>query len=423
MPNNQKGSSKSKKQRNKNTSPKTPTNAVGDDSTGNDEPTTPSSLLHPSALPGAPSSLEHQLLFFRGAAFLQNALFLIEEAVFKLEGLRKTMLPDGTEMRLSYIENGKYGGVDLGGNPLGGRDGRKYQAYHSILNALEFKQRIFTLLRKSIRDHERFLSHFDSIGTFVFPPPYDLDPNDIALKTEYAFLVTEALRPGNPSSTTPPPMLDSPTLLTTYHPLLIESHFSILLSYVLLGDFANVLQQFIKTGTLVDGLAGYPIFLPARSTAQADFIEILERIVTCWKEGVKPSSVASGKRRLAIRQSSSSSDMQQPSPISPSVSSMPSSGRTTPDPPLLHTTQKAPTSIVSDDPSPPDYTVALDCARILLAPVVKRGQEKGKSHGKTNGKNVGSPPLNIPLHGPRVDITLAWLGAVHFPAMEDTVMG
>jgi hypothetical protein len=44
-------------------------------------------LLHPSALPDAPDPIEPQLLFLRGAAYLQHAVFLIEEAVLKLEGI------------------------------------------------------------------------------------------------------------------------------------------------------------------------------------------------------------------------------------------------------------------------------------------------------------------------------------------------
>jgi hypothetical protein len=74
-------------------------------------------------------------------------------------------------------------------------------------------------------------------------------------------------------------------------------------------------------------------------------------------------------------------------------------------------------------PSPrADGVQALDCARILLAPVVKRQREKAeraaaeKAAGASGKKKSGT--INIPLHGPRVEIILAWLGAVHLPELD-----
>ncbi|EEB99401.1 hypothetical protein MPER_00929, partial [Moniliophthora perniciosa FA553] len=98
-----------------------------------------------------------------------------------------------------------------------------------------------------------------------------------------------------------------------------------------------------------------------------------------------------------------------------------------------------------------DAVEALECARILLAPVIVRqreraekakteraeraaeraraasaalvkargGQEKALVH--VNGSEVKPKkpvPINIPLHGPRVEVVLAWLGAVHLPELE-----
>jgi hypothetical protein len=60
---------------------------------------------------------------------------------------------------------------------------------------------------------------------------------------------------------------------TTYHPLLVESHYCILLCYLLLGDIAGASEAYAKTTHLVDGVEGYPVFLPARSMAQAEFLE------------------------------------------------------------------------------------------------------------------------------------------------------
>jgi len=82
-------------------------------------------LLHPSCLSDAPDPIEPQLLFLRGATYLQHAVFLIEEAILKLEGICKMPSIDGAELRLCYIENGKYGGVEIGNpdGPLGKKDG------------------------------------------------------------------------------------------------------------------------------------------------------------------------------------------------------------------------------------------------------------------------------------------------------------
>ena len=63
----------------------------------------------------------------------------------------------------------------------------------------------------------------------------------------------------------------------------------------------------------------------------------------------------------------------------------------------------------------------LDAARILLAPVVKRQRERAEKNAveKVSGKGKTKPlNINIPLHGPRVEIVLAWLGAVYLPELD-----
>jgi hypothetical protein len=64
---------------------------------------------------------------------------------------------------------------------------------------------------------------------------------------------------------------------TTYHPLLVESHYCILLCHLLLGDIAAASEAYLRTTHLVDGVEGYPVFLPARSMAQAEFLESVFR--------------------------------------------------------------------------------------------------------------------------------------------------
>ena len=164
-------------------------------------------LLHPSVLPDAPEPIEPQCLFLRAAAYMQHAVFLIEASILKLEGIRKVPPVDGAELRLCYVENGRYGGVEIGNpdGPLGKKDGAKVHAYRAALAEESFREQITALVRKAMRDHEKFLSHFDMLegSAKVLGGPHA----DLAQRTEYAFLLCEALRPG--SQTTPPPPPDA----------------------------------------------------------------------------------------------------------------------------------------------------------------------------------------------------------------------
>ncbi|TFK66174.1 hypothetical protein BDN72DRAFT_961935 [Pluteus cervinus] len=510
-------------------------------------------LLHPSVLPDAPEPIEPQLLFLRGAAYLQHAVHLIETAVLRLEGVQKVPSVDGAELRLCYIENGKYGGVEVGNSegPLGKRDGEKLIAYRNVLAAPEFRDQICALLRKCIRDHEKFLSHFDTLES-----PNGMPDGDLAVKTEYAFLLSESIRPGNQGSL-PPHVSDVPAMFTTYHPLLVESHFSILICQLMLAEFATLLGTFSKTAALVDGLEGYPVFLPPRSMGQAEFIEVLERLAGGWKNGIQPHSLSTvrGKGRLAIQAPPLPMLLPPPPPSSASSivpsrsgSGSGSTGQKTPlpPPPLSSASSSSMLSSFSslDSPLPiddmdgfmthafgggtcgvsssslsmqqqqqsyyytssvegssskatsrhgsmenmgggssgggglvmtngngiragsgsgsrsnsnhvgvnghghgtvggygggsngvngigaggsgvphylrPDALEALDCVRILLAPVIKRQRERAEKAAseKVAGMKKKPAPINIPLHGPRVEVILAWLGAVHLPEMD-----
>ncbi|KAG2099876.1 uncharacterized protein F5147DRAFT_640466 [Suillus discolor] len=389
-------------------------------------------LLHPSVLPDAPDPIEPQLLFLRGAAYLQHAVYLIESAVLRLEGVSKVNSSlDGAEMRLCYLSNGRYGGVEMGNpdGPLGRSDGPKAQAYRQVLADDGFRENIHSLLKKSLRDHERFLSHFD---TLEGPAPMQAD---LAKRVEVAFLLTELVRPNIHTSTANGlAHVDSilPPMFTTYHPLLVESHFSILICQLMLAELPTLLATFSRTAVVVDGLEGYPVFLPPRSMAQAEFIEVLERLASGWMPGVQPHSYIQGKKatnRLVIEpppppsppmsstdtMSTSSADAEFYSAFTsfsntsqiPSGSSLPTNGRNTPS------------STFSG--SREDLLEALDCARILLVPVAARQKERAEKAAaeKVKAGNKKKPlNFNIPLHGPRVEIILAWFAAVHLVELE-----
>jgi len=397
-------------------------------------------LLHPSVLPDAPDPIEPQCLFLRGAAYLQHAIYLIEQSILKLEDIRKEPTVDGAELRLCYIGRGKYGGVEIGNpeGPLGSKLGEKLIAYQKMLGNEEFKDQIFGLVKKSMRDHERFLSHFDTLEGSPVDPADDVD---LSRKAEHAFLLSQSFRPG--SQNTPPEPLhpDMPAMFTTYHPLLVESHFSILIGLIMLGDFPTLLPAFYRAALLVDGLEGYPVFLPPRSMAQAEFVELLERLAGGWRTGIQAHSLmrsnslalevfsrsqkAKGVERLRTLsivspepQGVSASNLLMTPTIGVNGSSSssavhpsnPPSGRVSP--------QSGSKGI--------DLVEALDHARMLLVPVAAKQREKAdkaaaeKAAERAAGKNNKKKPvsINIPLHGPRVEVIMAWLGAVHLPELD-----
>lgn len=385
--------------------------------------------LHPSVLPNAPDPIETQLLFLRGAAYLQQAIFMIEAAILKLEGIKKVPSIDGAELRLCCIENGKYGGVEIGNpeGPLGNKNGDKLINYRKVIAEPNFREQITSLLKKSVRDHEKFLAHFDSVEC-----PGAIPDGDIAQSVDFAFSLSESIKPGNQPNQSSS-AVDAPAIFTTYHPLLVESHFSILICQLMLADFPAVLPTFVRTAALVDGLEGYPVFLPPRSMGQAEFVEILERLASGWKKGIMPHSLSSGrgKGRLALVPASAATEEDRALPIripgrdrdgSSSSSHMGSSSQAA---------DNGDSKAQVDVPLKPDAADVLDCVRILLSPVARRQKERsekvaaekaagsgGGAAGAGNGGKKKPIPINIPLHGPRVEIVLAWLGAVHFPELD-----
>jgi hypothetical protein len=273
-------------------------------------------------------------------------------------------------------------------------------------------------------------------------------------------------------------------LFTTYHPLLVESHYSVLLCLFMLGDFAALLRAFVRAATVVDGLEGYPIFLPPRSMAQVEFVETLERLAGGWRVGVQPHSRARARPgngnnsarngKLAIE----APPLRSPSPLvpssphspapvgaalhpepetgrsfdplSPSTSSSATRSSSTPTPSLAPPT---PSGRATPSPSPApalhgnvDLVEALDCARIILAPVAERQRSRAEQNALEKRKPASSPsspssssssaygdaalnkgkgrhmPINIPLHGPRVEVVLAWVAAVWLVELEGVAL-
>lgn len=354
----------------------------------------------------------------------------------------------------------------------------------------KWKTDVHALARKSIRDHERFLAHFDQVSPRpLFPSsfllslsretgisdlsylPFHSSSQMESLAIHFDQTTLEELRadrtgtlPLNPRVTFPNP--SSPTTpssqtFTTYHPLLVESHYSILLCHLLLGDFPAVLTAYNKIAHLVDGLEGYPVFLPARSMAQAEFVEILERLLGGWRYGLTPGVNGRGTRAIlpkpeekkegwtdGVSPAVATSEVKAPVPIlasasssaastatilasepsgSGSRSSTPSSssgGRhspshhhhqqtngsssSTPAPPP----PRAPTpqSTGRDAPPPVDLPKSLDAVRQLIVQAGIKAKERQQktaekvAEAKRMGKPAGFGSINIPLSGPRVEV-------------------
>ena len=89
----------------------------------------------------------------------------------------------------------------------------------------------------------------------------------------------------------PSPPSDAAVLFTTYHPLLVKSHY-VLLCMLMLGDFLALLRPFVRADTVVEGLESYLVFLPPRSMEQAEFVETLGRLAGGWRVSVQHHSRA-----------------------------------------------------------------------------------------------------------------------------------
>lgn len=242
----------------------------------------------------AGDDLERQMLFHRGMAHFHYACTLIEDAVLDIEEVEHPqggLSNEGGELTLRNV------GINLKDEVAGlcgCASAKKQERYRTVLGDPERKEKVTTLLRKSIRDQERFLSYFaiweappgsilEEEKRFANPRSTDkpltfrgrrlIHHRSLSNRTRHA----DPRRSDNTLGGNP-----EPALLTTYHPLLIEAHFSVLLNHLLLGDFAALVGQHYKIARLMDYLEGYPVFLPARSLNQSEYAEVLERLAVTW---------------------------------------------------------------------------------------------------------------------------------------------
>ena len=126
-------------------------------------------------------------------------------------------------------------------------------------------------------------SYSTSTSTLSYAPP--LSPSSSA-SPSLSYASTYTTRPNIPTTmtTTTTTNLHILATFTTYPLPLPESYFNVLVGQLMLGDFTALLPSFLQTA-LVDGLEGYPVFLPPRLVGQAECVEVLERLASGWRHG------------------------------------------------------------------------------------------------------------------------------------------
>lgn len=387
--------------------------------------------FHPSVLPGAPEPIESQALFYRGCAYLANALYLIEDVVFDLEKVPRISPNELGEVYLSCIANGKYGGTELGNvdGPLGPTGGEKARAYHAAFEDNGVRDQIIRLIKKSKRDHERFLSHFDTLEPPSEDPRVSVDISERLSRMQNAFLLLDSVRPGSHGHEHLSQILPNTQLIfTTYHPLILESLFSVLVCMVMLGEIDALPDTFERTTKIVAGLEGYPVFLSPRSMAQSEFLDTLERLVSGWKYG----RMASGVIRRKMSTKAITSGIHSPTPllITNGYMDAGSSSSSSAGPSVVKTPSSSSSrgSPVNGNASSDLDSDVYDRFHMMNMENEKKSTienlfvvlsaAKAKFDRNLVESNERKSSLNITLHGARVETILVWFAAVYLPDLE-----
>ncbi|KAI8905302.1 hypothetical protein DFJ77DRAFT_215429 [Powellomyces hirtus] len=198
------------------------------------------------------------------------------------------------------------------------------------------------------------------------------------------------------------------TTLGTYHPLLLEAWFSIGVNYMLTRDWRTTAQWHDRIPYLQDQVEGYPVFLPARSMSQADYIEILTLLRKAARERTGGSGAATGGGTQQQGQKQTNGQQQQQQQRQNGTSD--ATATTTP---ALHQQQQ----LVNTNNN---YT-SCDCRAHALSsssssPTTSKQQPQHRPEAGTTHTTPNSTLKQYPLHTKRAQTVSMWLQAM---AMAD----
>ncbi|KAJ3080713.1 hypothetical protein HK102_002871 [Quaeritorhiza haematococci] len=182
-----------------------------------------------------------------------------------------------------------------------------------------------------------------------------------------------------------------PQPLSTYHPLLVEAWYAIGLNYLILGDWPTSTLWHERISKMVEYAEGYPVFLPARSMSQADYVEVVRmlRKVVLERGGLSAEALAKKQTKKGTTTTTGKgaeggvgegAGKKTTASTSPPRSSTPVSNAST-----------------SSSSSPSQ------------ALVTTKDKDKEKEKDKDSGSSSGSSLRQYPLHTKRADTIMVWL--------------
>ncbi|GAA6000273.1 hypothetical protein JCM10207_007934 [Rhodosporidiobolus poonsookiae] len=283
-----------------------------------DETPSPMSSLPTGKTAG--DDAERQLFFHRGMSYFHQARQIIEDEVLTVEGVQLAPGRRNDEGGAWTLRNL---GLTLPNDQIGlygSRPPVMQEMYRSDLGDPALVSSINASLRKAIRDLDRFLAHFPVYEAPAAAPLETLPrltghsgldpPSPSSLDEPLTFLGRRLVHhraltsrthsrdprhthPSHASSSSPPSSAPRPSraLLTTFHPYLLEAHFTRLIALLLLGDFTAAAVAHARVVRLADHIEAYPVFSQPRVGSQAEYAELVERLQGCWARS-KPSEPA-----------------------------------------------------------------------------------------------------------------------------------
>ncbi|CAG8569928.1 1672_t:CDS:2, partial [Funneliformis caledonium] len=269
---------------------------------------------------------ESQLYFLRAACYLQYAISLIDKAIQKVDGVERKD-GEGSELRLVSVKKGTANGNHHHGSYP------KLEEYRREF--LPIMHQIRSLANRSLRDYNHFLTFYPSSLPPFSPMNYEtlskgttpIISRDSSPSRSFKEKGDNTSSPSNHNDhQVDPKFIDrtsklsdkvaglSPESGSNSFTSSLNAWYAIAINYVLLGDLHTGALWHSRISEMHEYIEGYPVFLPARSMAQADYMEVLERVkkVTTEEREMyegKKSGVKIGKKSKNLRQVNNNSSV------------------------------------------------------------------------------------------------------------------